>query len=729
MSAAAQSVTTNAVPAGWRLAADIVRDGLLAFCEAPERKIRRDCEELAKVGEARKVAGEWWVNPDRYRPDGVNSARTLLAKLKVRPVVEGIRIGFDESMTSPKALAKVRAILTENTSFELFMAERNLSNRKTAWRVYRASRPGGRQWFRDERVPWGFNEFEQWLRVRIPSGQVEETRGAHAKPKAAIDPADLAIYEGVRLCSNQPTAASAYRTAQAMAWAEGREIPAPRTLARRFEAQFSEGDQTLARKGPEVFNRDCVPKIRDGRRREMIAGSEYELDGTKADVWRWVPCPTNGVRFVRPIIVVVADSATGCPLGWCASPTESGHATALAFIMAFNAEGAPDRVATDNGSAFKRTLKPHAFADLCEKMQSAGGVLGFETKFYKPRDPQSKGLESQFRRLKEIDRLDPLYVGNFADTKPHDLKIQLRQYVGDERFSFEFWAANDLPRAMEIWKNEPSAGCDGLTPRVAFEQRRGPKRIASPALVKLAFSVGRMETRIVARDGISFNNALYGQSQIETVRLLGKRVGVLPDATDLGVVTVVDLESGKPLYRATCERLTGKTPEQAREAHAFKRRVKRASEEAIAGRAAVLAPDTAALIAQTRAAKARAESERQAKFAGVPDDPGLVLVNPDQGAAAERVESQHQARRGTRRLSANPPVNAADALAREHSQAIDRVLRPTAQTSGGGVDVFAMLAERASLESEAAGAADIAAQDAPHDELAARAAAWMAQAG
>jgi transposase InsO family protein len=169
-------------------------------------------------------------------------------------------------------------------------------------------------------------------------------------------------------------------------------------------------------------------------------------------------------------------------------------------------EGVPQRLFFDNGKQFRNKW-----------MERACAILGIKLIFAMPYSPESKGKIERFNRT-----LDS-FLAEAALKRPGALS--------DINGLFAVWLA-------ECYHSKAHAGIDN-TPEAAYKSSKAPLKFLPADEVARAFL--KAERRKVDKSGcISFRGKKYEVGAV----YIGRRVDVLYDPADIGVLTVEDAHLG-----------------------------------------------------------------------------------------------------------------------------------------------------------------------------------------
>ena len=171
------------------------------------------------------------------------------------------------------------------------------------------------------------------------------------------------------------------------------------------------------------------------------------------------------------------------------------------FRKAILKEGLPRRVYFDRGTQYKNKWMARACA-----------VLEIKLIFAKPYSPESTGKQERFNRT----------VESFMD----EVSLKNCKTLDDYNRYFNIWLT-------ECYHKRIHGGLKGLSPEVAYNSSKTPRRFVSPETIASAFM--HVERRKVDKSGcISFQGRKYEVS----ILLVGRKVDVAYDPSDIETITV-----------------------------------------------------------------------------------------------------------------------------------------------------------------------------------------------
>ena len=313
-------------------------------------------------------------------------------------------------------------------------------------------------------------------------------------------------------CGGRPTAA--WRLLQG----EGIEVPSRTVFCGAVKRDLSPADRAYTRHGENGRRRYSVY-----RRWEPEARNEvWEADHDKLEI---NVLPLRGKRLVRPWLTVIEDGFSRLVMGWALSlyPTTAEVLVAIREAIVIDSErgpwgGVPELIRFDGGREF-----------LAHAVKRAAGELGCAALPAVPYSPHQKGkVERLLRTIGEglICRL-PHYTGGprqasgklYAQPAPltlPQLQTRVREFID----------------AYDTEHRHSSLG--GMTPAEKSATSAAPLEIVEPE--RLRWMLMADQTRVVEKDGIHFENAIFIAPEV--TRIGGRTVEVRYMPHDLRSIEV-----------------------------------------------------------------------------------------------------------------------------------------------------------------------------------------------
>jgi transposase InsO family protein len=412
--------------------------------------------------------------------------------------------------------------------------------------------------------------------------------------------------------------------------------PAYNTICRAVRDEIPKATQVLFREGRKAFESTCVPRVR--RSFDHLATHDtWCADESTLDFYCRCPDGKGGWKRIRPILTAWLDIRSRYFVGWHISDRANSDTIVCAFKRGVQAFGPPREVLCDNGADYKAVAgRSRKWASFDEgHLTNLYKELGVECRWAIPYEPWAKMIESHFRTVHEHhDKLWDTYCGGKPEDRPEGvvgLALTALPTIDEVRTRFAEW--------LEAHHARPQSG-DGmcnLAPAQALEQFRGASVRQKPDEAMLDFLCAKVTKPVsVTRDGVRHNGIHYGQGQDALLRRLGEKVllRVPPERADY--VDVCELD-GRPICRATEDRLRGVDPADIRTAMSRRKHAR-----AIAREAAVESP-YAGKYGDVQAAVKAMQNRRKAEIVDLPPPPAPKIVQatrPDLAADVARLHSE-----------------------------------------------------------------------------------------
>jgi putative transposase len=465
---------------------------------------------------------------------------------------------------------------------------------------------------------------------------------------------------------------------------EGWSWPSLRTVQRWARERIPENARVLAREGERAFKAKCLPRV-ERSYADTAAGDIWCADENTMDLYARAPDGRGGWKRVRPKLTAILDVRSRVFVGWHIAARANSDTIVAAFKLGVAEFGPPLTMICDNGSDYKsaagRSRKWASFDS--KRLMNLYGELGCTVQWATPYEPQAKMIESHFRAV--CDRFCKLfdsYCGNKPENRPE----------GAERIPvWELPTVAEVAGQFETWlvahhaKPQTGDSMFGLSPAQAMEQFRGKSVRQRPTAELLDFLCAKIVGPVkVTRNGVVWQGVRYGQGCEKLYPLLGREVllRVQPDRADY--VDVCDLD-GRPIARATNDRLTGATQEDIRVAASRRKKARKAAREFIADAPATLRHSTVTGI--IAAQRKRNESEQNPT--PEPDPPASVrVVRPDLGEAVSALPREDDSTAG--RTAAKRRSSAADLAAMNEALGLGGALddEATEPEADGNIDAL-----------------------------------------
>jgi len=418
--------------------------------------------------------------------------------------------------------------------------------------------------------------------------------------------------------------AEAWRWARDVAETLGVEMPSLRAWQLWFARKYPEWARKFARR-PREFEAACQPKIQ--RDNNAVEPLEWvSLDGHVLNVLCRTPDVRRGWRQCRPILTGVLDIRTRMFVGWDLRGTEHADGILAGIKRCISVYGCPRHYYADNGHAYTASVGGRRRARLTLDDPRIGNICaqtGAQRHNALPYQAWSKMIESHWHLV--IDRFErcwPSFFGNIGDRPEVAGKLRLDQLPTVEEVAAA-WG-----QFLVAHHAEPMDALGGLSPNLAMEQFRTQTRRLDPDVLDfLCTRTHERLTRLVTRDGVSYNGTQYGQFDLDVLQLQGRtlRLRIEPDRADY--VWLCELD-GTPICQAHARRITGATQEEVREAARVRAAFRRLARQYRPARD-FLEETTPQQIMRTRAAHAQAREQLAREQLPPPPAVATTIVRPD----------------------------------------------------------------------------------------------------
>lgn len=281
-------------------------------------------------------------------------------------------------------------------------------------------------------------------------------------------------------------------------------FPSHTSFKRRLEKELPEQSIYLARYGESAWNRKFGNYI-DRDYSSVICGEVWVSDHAQIDV----ACLTQDGNVVFPWVTAWRDYKSGKWLGWI---LQSGNPNSdhifQSFYYAVNEFGLPKDVIIDNGKDYRskdfaggRQFKVETNQ---KKTRTMLAELGIEVHFALPYNAQTKPIERDFLKIKELLSKHCVgYRGGNVVERPEKLakEIKAGKIIPFNEFKEVF---DDF--VINILNKRPSQGktLKGLSPDQLFNQEFNEKIRVSNDALKL-FCMRTSKNYTIVRNGIKDN--------------------------------------------------------------------------------------------------------------------------------------------------------------------------------------------------------------------------------
>lgn len=538
-------------------------------------------------------------DPLEYRWERLTGERRRCAEAKLALVDRAVALASAEGIRMPAACDRVAA------EFDGAPAGRTLLS---AWRAVRG-------------LPYD----------RRAMALADRHRGCVVR--AECHPAAWEAFKADYLRPEAPALAACHRRLLRIADGQGWAVPAsPRPLLRRLEAEVAREVILLARRGEGALDRTVPPQER--------LRPEYALDAVNCDGFRFdnfVDWHGGGRDPIRPVGVFWQDLASGRPLSWRVAETENADSYQLSFHDLLRKYGIPRAIYADNGRGVAAKHLTGGIRHRFRGKHIPGDPVGLMTQLVgpdgihwtTPYSGQSKPIERAFRDLAgefaQSPGLRGSWTGGNPSAKPENYRSRA---VPREAFLTELdaYMADYCAR-----RGRKGIDMEGRSFDEKFASVWDPDRVRRPA-------EGHLARWLLAAEGVT------ADSRSGAVRILGttywdpamareladrpqaeRKVVVRYDPDNLALPVTVERPDGSLVARAKPRGpVAFGSAEAARERGREKRRLRRATREALAVQRRIDAQELELLLAE----------------APVPEPPALPPARPaaEPAVAVSRAE-------------------------------------------------------------------------------------------
>lgn len=259
--------------------------------------------------------------------------------------------------------------------------------------------------------------------------------GLLAKPsgntgKTKLQKEWVEYFKQLYLIEGAPTAESCHRIVKGCFGANNKDFPSVRTFLRKLQMEVPKQSIYLARYGYSKWNKKYGNYIeRDYS--NVRAGQCWVSDHAQIDV----AVLNREGKVCFPWVTAWRDFKTNKWLGWLLHE-ENGNSDHIFQTFYYSAlgYGLPDEVYIDNGKDYRakdfaggRTKNHHSYPML--------GLLGVEARFSLPYNAQTKPIERDFKKVKELLSKHVVgYRGGNVIERPEKLK---KEITGNKLLTFE----------------------------------------------------------------------------------------------------------------------------------------------------------------------------------------------------------------------------------------------------------------------------------------------------
>jgi putative transposase len=441
-----------------------------------------------------------------------------------------------------------------------------------------------------ESLEMSCSTLKRWIKEHRDGGieALVDTRGGNIGVKGfSREAADM--FKSLYLDQRRPSAKTClqtvvyYNSANDCGWS----IPALRSIHKWINDHIPAAALILHREGVAAYEARCAPFIQSDPDSyapgECWVGDHHQLNF-------WV---RHRQRWIRPWLTMWMDYRSRKPVGWvmCTSPNQT---TILrAFGRGAATVGLPSRVKIDNGRDYdsqmwtgttkaKRRVLGRGYMDekLCRGLYA---MMDVSVSFSIPYHPQSKPVERFFATVDtQFSKQIETYCGADSARKPEYVNDMLKSKFTQARGLTLESASKLIEKWFDAYSNtvHKGAGMDA-TPNEVFSRRVSRRSLAKGTL-ELLLQVWSGEIK-VGKNGIRFNNMLYGQFDAQVMAYHGSSVRIAYNPDDISTINVYDAVTMKLLTVAAQNELIklgdAASEDAMRDAQRAKARARRAVKE------------------------------------------------------------------------------------------------------------------------------------------------------
>ena len=381
------------------------------------------------------------------------------------------------------------------------------------------------------------------------------------------------LFKFFYLHPNKRSITTCWELVDQQAHVENWQWPSKRSIQMRVAKELPDSIADMWRMGEKGWDRKHGPRLlRDFESiqpLEVWIGDEHTFD---------VLVLANG-KPDRPILTAWIDQRSRLLVGWVIRTAGNTDTILAAFRVAAKAYGVPRKVVIDNGADYAS----RALVNGCSKRRYDESFLvgvfpriNVAVQFCLPYTPQSKLIERFFETVCEkFSKRHQSYIGNKPDNRPENFYRELRAKKIEPPTLEEFSEA--FREWVEQEYNRTAHSGDGMYGRSPLEvsQTNPISRNTTVTSRELDVLLMRRVSCTVTRLGVRVNDGDYGQYDVALKKLIGQKVEVAIDDSDLQYVLVFD-SRGDFVARVECDRNACLTAEDVREGMKRKRRTAKA---------------------------------------------------------------------------------------------------------------------------------------------------------
>lgn len=359
------------------------------------------------------------------------------------------------------------------------------------------------------------------------------------------------------LAENQVSAMTCWEMARNKANQMGWRVWSYRSTVQYLREKTNPAERVMRRFGEKAFE-DRIETYWERDYTDLAANELANADHHVFDVWVRVGYETDRITgevkpiHKRPWLTAFQDCRSRKITGWIIRADDPNtDAILLALREAIRANGIPDYCMVDNGKDFdsyalhgrtkkERRQRKHVNHDM---LRIGGAFNDLKIKAYNVEEYHgaSKPIERFFGTMEgKFGKRWPTYCGNKPANRPEGLEERVEKGMAPslEEFvaAFKEWVElgyNQIPHTGD--------GVDGKTPDRVFAETLVTKRTATDQELDILLMRHNKPVK-VGRNGVTWNGVWYGQFTPELDPLLGQKVLLRVDPSDVTRVWVFGLD-------------------------------------------------------------------------------------------------------------------------------------------------------------------------------------------
>lgn len=335
--------------------------------------------------------------------------------------------------------------------------------------------------------------------------------------------------------------------------------------------------RTLARVGPEAYERKCSPYI---KRAPVDAMEWWISDHRQFDVMvrNTLFAELKPDEAYRMWFTAILDWGSRKIVGFCVAPAPNWRTISSALRVAALGYGFPRNFYWDNGKDYAKVRRDLEAITLSEEAQSVlrrEGIEPVSVTSALPFHPRSKPIEAHFTHWsKRFDVIwQQAYLGNKPGNRPekarhaealHQKYLQAKRAASPLPTDAEFTLA--LIQAIDEYNEKPHRSLQHRTPNEVMEEQY-PERNRKPADARLLDVLFAERTLRTVRQGgcVQLDKMTYEPDDSSLMAMdlratRGEKVVLLRDPYNLGEATAVEPETMRYIGSLHIQELVAQAP-------------------------------------------------------------------------------------------------------------------------------------------------------------------------